>query len=389
METFTSFKEWLISHEGIAPARAKVIASNLRFAQNCLGSTYVYEGKQNIISSLYSLLIDANRYSGDTLQEKLSVFLTASGKLYKYSIIEYDEIRTYGEKGISEKRLNEIKTAFIKYFQFLSCRFECLRLSDIQKKLQEYDSDSKVVKSLTKWDPNVKISKKQSNTAKFFSWLGWRFHNMGLSSIFRKFGASVFSQGDEEFVQIPMTQFHKFMEAYGELYKNGLLSDIYKGSSFIVDNSSDYTRILSFDDVMGSSLHLFGGSKELDFKSVKSMQVDVNTGNLIVDYENHQIISIQLPIISGRKPRYRKLSFRTTFDMPVGARAGLLSEIRNECAVIRDCLEEFCKVDICNRQTLYIAIEKVDTQRTIQAANNAYTLLRHFASLLRIDLVIE
>ena len=75
--------------------------------------------------------------------------------------------------------------------------------------------------------------------------------------------------------------------------------------------------------------------------------------------------------------------------MPVGARAGLLSEIRNECAVIRDCLEEFCKVDICNRQTLYIAIEKVDTQRTIQAANNAYTLLRHFASLLRIDLVIE
>ena len=389
METFTSFKEWLISHEGIAPARAKVIVSNLRYAQKCLEKTRYYRGEHNLISSLYPKLLDINRYSGDTLKEKLSDFIISSGQLYDYSVVNYGEIYTYKDEAISEKRLNEIKTAFIKYFQFLSCRFDCFNLNDMQKKLLTYDTKSKVVKSLTKWDPNVKISKKQSNTAKFFSWLGWRFHNMGLSSIFRKFGASVFSQGDEEFVQIPMTQFHKFMEAYGELYKNGLLSDIYKGSSFIVDNSSDYTRILSFDDVMGSSLHLFVGSKELDFKSVKSMQVDVNTGNLIVDYENHQVIPIQLPIISGRKPRYRKLSFRTTFDMPVGAQAGLLSEIRNECAVLRDCLEEFTKVDICNRQSLYMAIEMVDTQRTIQAANNAYTLLRHFASLLRIDLVIE
>lgn len=389
METFTSFKEWLISHEGIAPARAKVIASNLRFAQKCLENTRYYSGRRNLISSLYSTLIDISRYSGNTLQEKLSDFIISSGELYNHSLVKYDEIYTYKDEAISEKRLNEIKTAFIKYFQFLSCRFDCFSLSDIQKKLLMYDPKSKVIKSLTKWDPCEKVNKRLSNPSNMFSWLGWKFHNMGLSSVFRKFGATVFAKGDEEFVQIPMEQFNKFMEAYGKLYKAGAISDIYKSSSFIKDDSSAYPRILSFDDVMGLSIHLFAGNQKLDFNAVKSMQIDVNTGKIMIDYGNHNIVSIPLPIISGRKPRYRKLSFKTTNKLPIGMQADLLSEIRTECKVISDCLDGFDKVEVSNRQSLYEAIEMVDVIKTVNAANNAYTLLRHFASLLRIDLVIE
>ena len=389
METFTSFKEWLISHEGIAPARAKVIASNLRFAQKCLENTRYYSGRRNLISSLYSALIDISRYSGDTLQEKLSDFIISSGELYNHSLVKYDEIYTYKDEAISEKRLNEIKTAFIKYFQFLSCRFDCFSLSDIQKKLLMYDPKSKVIKTLTKWDPCEKVNKRLSNPSNMFSWLGWKFHNMGLSSVFRKFGATVFAKGDEEFVQIPMEQFNKFMEAYGKLYKAGAISDIYKSSSFIKDDSSAYPRILSFDYVMGLSIHLFAGNQKLDFNAVKSMQIDVNTGKIMIDYGNHNIESIPLPIISGRKPRYRKLSFKTTSKLPIGMQADLLSEIRTECKVISDCLDGFDKVEVSNRQSLYEAIEMVDVIKTVNAANNAYTLLRHLASSLRIDLVIE
>lgn len=392
LDTFISFKEWLIYFEKEETRRADVKVSLLRKAEKEL------KRKGLDIHSLYKALVEISIYKkGEILDRKMSLCISNVCDIYSaYFFLPKVDATPSVKKSASLNKVDKTtetavmnaRTAFIDYLHFLSNRFPGFDLKRVQEELLKID-DSKAIKGLTKWDPHEKSVKKPSKTGKIYKWLGWAFHNKGLSALFRKFGATVFSAGDEELVQIPMAQFHKFMEAYVDLYKAGNFADIYKNSSFILNETDDEFHILSFEEIMGQSIHLYAGNQELNFQEVKSMEADTYKGILTVDHVYYGETAIPLPIISGRKDRYRKLSYRTTCSVPILEQAQILSEIRKECRVISECLSEFSKRCNTSQDLSYEDFELVDVKRTVEAANNAFTLLRHFATLLRIDLMIE
>lgn len=276
METFTSFKEWLIHFEGVTPERAKVQASNLRFAEKCLGQTRIFEDA--CIHELYRQLLEA--YNPIKFEACKPIVLTSIAKIFRYAIVEPELMSTYKDENASEKRLKEIQTALINYFKFLSHRFVELKLEDIQGVLQELDKAPSVVKRLTKWKPEAKLPKESSAAGKMFTWMGWKFHNLGLSALFRKFKITVLPQGDEEMIQIPMAQFHRFLEEYMAGHKVSALADIYSKESFILNKSTEQCVVLTFDEAIGRSMHLYAGEEELHFNDVENLSVDAQCGIL-------------------------------------------------------------------------------------------------------------
>lgn len=393
-ETFTSFREWLISHERQTPERASVIAANLRKAQTLLSGTAVYKG-QTLFLNLYKDLKGVNSCRPEYWNEKMKPILERTRKIFRYTITAPDLIGTYNEyKGNKKSLINNIQTAIISYFRFLSGRYECFNLSDVQETILKLYNESeskdipKAVKGLANWNP-VEECLDATKKRGLFTWLGWKFHNSGLSGMLRKYGATIFSQGDEQLVQMPMAQFEKFIKAYEQAVGRELPPDIYKNCSFIRDLPRGFDCLSPVKETIGRTIQLYVGNEKLDFDEIETLKVDLGTDTIIIEDLYEREFSIKVPVLSGREPEKRKLSYRINNLLPIDQQASILSELREKCSLIHKGLEQFISYRPRTKVEKQEAVRTVNADNVFEAANSALELLIRYSSHVRVYLVIE
>ena len=153
LDTFISFKEWLIYFEKEETRRADVKVSLLRKAEKEL------KRKGLDIHSLYKALVEISIYKkGEILDRKMSLCISNVCDIYSaYFFLPKVDATPSVKKSASLSKVDKTtetavmnaRTAFIDYLHFLSNRFPGFDLKRVQEELLKID-DSKAIKGLTK-----------------------------------------------------------------------------------------------------------------------------------------------------------------------------------------------------------------------------------------------
>lgn len=370
---FSGFREWLITNEGQKDGREDTIPSYLRSLENDLSREYVQGRQIGLLHDLYAKLSAAQSLKKSAQTPVINDVKRTIGGAFRTFVENKGNAGSF--KGYSKSKIDNYKSAFILYVQFLSEFFGFFTVDELVAE--------GIIKRTRKGGSRNSLSAEKRMPV-------WAFQK-GIAKLMRKF--KVFAEGDNKMITMPLDKFHEILEAYASLHGADGVNDILKSTSFMQTIEPAFINS-TWESVLIDNVELCVDDRKLCLEDVSEVKVDSNDSRMTLLYtdgeEEHY-----LPQISASTKSKRELSMRLYNPLSIGEQKRILDDLRGICYRINQEIRPYFKVmsknisDEESKEKQPKALSKVNYPNLIQFGYEALEALKQYASCLRVELVLE
>lgn len=382
-EEFQGFFEWLVCSCRISKERAHPIVSDIRYIEDILPrlSTFMMypslddnSTMKDILRETYDDLSQTAKLSKKYIPSRVNKIKKRIGDVFRAVVTEYKKHNALRE--LPAGRIRNFQTALTYYIKFLEDMFGLFSYDELCEEghIKPKRRNKSVLNDSERIDPVL--------------------FQKGIIRLMLKF-KSIFSEGDNKMVSIPLDSFQKILEEYMTI-QGHTSKDILIGKSFIIGSPS----YLNYDWelVAANAIDLKCGGKPIECDRVKNLELIYNDGiiGLEVKYINPSCIEfIKIPVLSARRPEHLEIGIRVNRRIEVSLEQEILSQLRGMCARLQEMLKPVkkemsaLKSGTEKESAIWRIAERVEMSEFIKIGVEALHIVREYAKNFEIQLVAE